>query len=154
MQPLTRPRRGFTLVEMLVVIALIGILIALLLPAVQAARETARRMHCSNNLKQLGLALQQFHDARKVYPPGVVADTDDLRDGRHSGFALLLARLEQENLADTYDFGASWRSPVNRPVAATRLSVLECPSSGSTVAQDGGIPGGATDYALSKGPSA
>ncbi|HEY3392515.1 MAG TPA: DUF1559 domain-containing protein [Lacipirellulaceae bacterium] len=86
--------RGFTLVELLVVIAIIGILVALLLPAVQAAREAARRSQCMNNLKQLGIALQNYHSARKTFPPGAA-----FQEGTTwSGF--LLPYMEENALAD------------------------------------------------------
>jgi prepilin-type N-terminal cleavage/methylation domain-containing protein len=90
--------RGFTLVELLVVIAIIGVLVALLLPAVQAAREAARRSQCANNLRQVGIATQNYHDARRELPPMRVDDHHP------TWLMLLLDYMEQSNLANLWDY--------------------------------------------------
>ena len=90
-------RRGFTLVELLVVIAIIGILVALLLPAIQAAREAARRSQCTNNLKQIGIAVHGYHDIRKALPPMRVADH------QQTWQALILPHLEEQQVSDLWD---------------------------------------------------
>ncbi|MDR1958953.1 MAG: DUF1559 domain-containing protein, partial [Planctomycetaceae bacterium] len=118
-------RSAFTLVELLVVIAIIGILIALLLPAVQAAREAARRSQCSNNLKQLGLAVHNFLDAQKTLPPASEPRADHRGDYGH--FVYLLPFMEQQALYDTIaPFGTKncWTDTACRVV----LSSLRCPS--------------------------
>jgi prepilin-type N-terminal cleavage/methylation domain-containing protein len=111
-------RPGFTLVELLVVIAIIGILIALLLPAVQAAREAARRAQCTNNMKQLGLGLHNYHDAHKIFPPGGLdygwggaaipasypPEPADKLVKNLNGLVLLLPYIEQQPLYDRFDF--------------------------------------------------
>ena len=101
---LSRSRKGFTLVELLVVIAIIGILVALLLPAVQSAREAARRMSCSNNLKQISLAAHNFHDTYKEFP---YATRDRLEgddgDTWSTGFIQLLPFLEADAMAQLWD---------------------------------------------------
>lgn len=91
-------RTGFTLVELLVVIAIIGVLVALLLPAVQAAREAARRIQCSNNLKQWGLATQNYHDIHTAIPIGITLP------GQWTFRAMMLPHLEQQNIADNIDY--------------------------------------------------
>ena len=105
---ITKPGRyGFTLVELLVVIAIIGILVALLLPAVQAAREAARRMSCTNRLKQLSLAAHNYHDTARTFPAGVLLSQYDTAKSTWRGnslFVFLLPYLEQGSLHDQWDF--------------------------------------------------
>src|SRR6476620_7242903 len=119
-------RSAFTLVELLVVIAIIGVLVALLLPAVQAAREAARRMQCSNHLKQIGLALQNYHDHYHSLPPAYVADADG--KPMHSWRVLILPYLEQKALYDKYNFNEPWNGPNNSKLHNEVVRVFCCPS--------------------------
>lgn len=130
-----RPLHGFTLVELLVVITIIGILIALLLPAVQQAREAARRTQCKNNMKQIGLAMHLYHDVNKVFP-ALRLDHSSIEPNSSStpGWTALgwmtsiLLFVEQGNLYKEYDFNSNWYDPANQDVVSTIVSVYKCPS--------------------------
>lgn len=118
-----RGRNGFTLLELLVVIAIIGILVALLIPAVQAVRETGRRMQCQNNLRQLGLAIQQYYAVQSVFP---ASSTET--PFRHSWVPTLLPYIELETLEDKYDWNADWDAAANQDAVNFKIKMLACPS--------------------------
>ncbi|ADG69639.1 protein of unknown function DUF1559 [Planctopirus limnophila DSM 3776] len=127
-------RSAFTLIELLVVIAIIAILIALLLPAVQQAREAARRTQCKNNLKQLGLALHNYHDAFSVFPPSGCIDRNSTSQQPWSAQAFILPYLDGGTIYSKMNFSLGYHHAVNTSVyppfgpAATKVSVLICPS--------------------------
>lgn len=138
-------RRGFTLVELLVVIAIIGILIGLLLPAVQMAREAARRMQCTNHMKQLGLACLNYHDAHEVYPAGAFSVRNgDGQTRRVSAFVALTPFIEQAPLfeqitSDSYNAEFNSDAP-SQTYLQTRLDDLLCPSDGNASSTTGQAP--------------
>jgi prepilin-type processing-associated H-X9-DG protein len=134
------------LIVVLVVAVVLGLLVcggvALLLPAVQAAREAARRSQCNNNLKQIALALHNYHDVYKCFPPAVITD----KQGRpmRSWRVAILPFMEQKALYDQYDFNQPWDSPRNRPLDNTPMPVYRCPS-------DPGLNSTETNYVMIAG---
>ena len=128
-----RPFRGFTLIELLVVIAVIAVLVGLLLPAVQTAREAARRAQCSNNLKQIGLAMHGYHSVQNTFPPAyitaVVNDPAMPEIGPGWGWGvMLLGQLEQQPLYQGINFSLQIADPGSVTARTAILSVFLCPS--------------------------
>jgi prepilin-type N-terminal cleavage/methylation domain-containing protein len=162
---------GFTLVELLVVIAIIGVLVALLLPAVQAAREAARRMSCQNKMRQLGLALHNYHDQHLTFPPGVILFPQSAnaavlcppRGGTAqtgaSWLVMVLPNLEQTNMQSQFNFGQRFvgrfnlisQSPTNGAAQFRAYPQVKCPSdpkallNGTVVTNYLGVAGGGCD---------
>jgi prepilin-type N-terminal cleavage/methylation domain-containing protein/prepilin-type processing-associated H-X9-DG protein len=127
----TSRRSGFTLIELLVVIAIVGILVALLMPAVQAAREASRRSQCQSNMKQLGIAIHNFHDVKKHLPSSIrPPQAPTIRTG---ALVFLLPYIDRQDLWDLYDLTKQWSEDHNvKNVTGNRLAVYECASSPKT----------------------
>jgi prepilin-type N-terminal cleavage/methylation domain-containing protein len=140
-------RRGFTLVELLVVIAIIGILVALLLPAIQSAREAARRAQCGGHIRQLGLALQNFHSAHRTFPPSSMwrdsAGQPDITTMQSSGshslptlyenwVVTILPQIEAADLRKCIDVTQPMSAATNANARGARLPIMICPSDPNT----------------------
>jgi prepilin-type N-terminal cleavage/methylation domain-containing protein len=154
-------RFGFSLVELLVVIAIIAVLVGLLLPAVQSAREAARRTACQSNLRQLGLAIHNFENSKRYFPPSTdirrSANANGVASQPWSGQALILPYLEGDTIYRLIDFTKGYHTPENKAllppwgVAATRVDVLMCPSEPKNTARLNATTGEPEHYPLNYG---
>ncbi|MFK8112508.1 MAG: DUF1559 domain-containing protein [Rubripirellula sp.] len=136
---------AFTLVELLVVIAIIGIMIGLLLPAVQAVREAARRMQCQNNLRQIGLALHNYHGAFRKFPPGGIAVRPEVPGGKQFAWsAFVLPFLDETAVYGKVNFHYAFDHLINVEAAATPIETYLCPSTSRLSPLNRGR--GASDY--------
>ncbi|MFH1267616.1 MAG: DUF1559 domain-containing protein, partial [Planctomycetota bacterium] len=150
--PPVRPSRRSTPIVLIVLLVLAGMVfcsgipIALLLPAIQSAREAARRSQCVNNLKQIGLAMHNYHDAYKCFPPAYIPDENG--QPMHSWRVLILPYLECGTLYDQYDFDEPWDSPANLALADSMPGVYGCPSDPASYGP------AETGYAMIVGPKA
>lgn len=137
---LVRPRKGgcsMSVVEVLVVVAILGVLIALLLPATQSAREAARRSQCTNNLKQIGLALHNYHDRYKQFPPATIGPSNVPRERQFSWLVAILPYLDQQGLYGSLRLDLPCDHPHNAALLQTPLSTVLCPSDPSRTTQEG-----------------
>jgi prepilin-type N-terminal cleavage/methylation domain-containing protein/prepilin-type processing-associated H-X9-DG protein len=145
MLPRRKKLSGFSLIELLVVITIIGVLVALLLPAVQSSREAARRIGCSNSLHQIAAGLQSYHTACGRFPPGCIEPAFQKSNGRQFAWsALLLPYIEQASLYAAIDFSKPSYSPANAQAAASVVATYLCPSTPRSSPLVAGY--GATDY--------
>ncbi len=153
--PVTATRRGFTLIELLVVIAIIGVLIALLLPAVQQAREAARRIHCTNNLKQLGLAVMNYESTHNVLPPQqtmiIVGNAQPTSYTSWGISARLAPYMELGPMYDAMNFSLKYSDATNTTVSYLQIKYLICPSEINTTPADSTKPFGVSNYGWSVG---
>jgi prepilin-type N-terminal cleavage/methylation domain-containing protein/prepilin-type processing-associated H-X9-DG protein len=157
-----KKREAFTLIELLVVIAIIAILIALLVPAVQKVREASARLQCANNLKQMGLAMHNYHGAFKNFPPGFTiqaGSNDPTQHANTTGFYYLLPYLEEGNVVTGYDETQFWYAAVNQAAVQVSIAVCLCPSNNGRLELNLSIYGegllppmcNSTDYAMCRG---
>jgi len=153
-----RRRFGFTLIELLVVIAIIAVLIALLLPAVQSAREAARRVQCVNNLKQLGLALQNYHDTNNAFPPAAQGGMFNVYMN-YTGYSFILPYIEQTAAYNTFNFNLNlpgppayygWTLPGNSTGFCLQFGVFLCPSNRASAEVGSTVGSGASAYTVDK----